>query len=97
MINLTELNLTKGQALARLYNAAKPIGLGRYAFDATEMTEATADELLEHSLYFDYLKGRVMKVNLATPELDERLYDRDNGTGAALAALTHQPTTEETT
>lgn len=34
--------------------------------------------------YFDYLYGRVMKVDLSSDEsFEERLYDRDNGTGAA--------------
>ena len=33
--------------------------------------------------YFDYLKGRVMKVEINGSMLDARLYDRDNGPGAA--------------
>jgi hypothetical protein len=36
---------------------------------------------------FDYLKGRVMKVNLTNDTLYTRLYDRDNGPGAARIAL----------
>ena len=40
------------------------------------------------SRYFDYLKGRVMKVNLEDPSgFEEWLYDRDNGTGAAQRAI----------
>lgn len=38
-------------------------------------------------IYFDYLQGRVMKVDLAGDELDPRLYDRDNGEGAARRAI----------
>ena len=38
-------------------------------------------------LYFDYLHGRVMKVDLSRDNLDPRLYDRDNGPGAAAIAL----------
>lgn len=34
------------------------------------------------SIYFDYLKGRVMKVELAGDDVDPWLYDRDNGQGA---------------
>lgn len=37
--------------------------------------------------YFDYLKGRVMKVSISGDSLDPRLYDRDNGQGAAARAL----------
>ena len=34
-------------------------------------------------IYFDYVKGRVMKVDLSGDEFSPRLYDRDNGQGAA--------------
>lgn len=36
-------------------------------------------------MYFDYYRGRPLKVNLDTigKEFDERLYDRDAGEGAA--------------
>ena len=38
--------------------------------------------------YFDYLKGRVMKVDLSEDDgFEEWLYDRDNGEGAAQSAL----------
>lgn len=39
--------------------------------------------------YFDYLRGRVMKVTIDRDggPLDPRLYDRDNGQGAAARAL----------
>lgn len=41
-----------------------------------------------HALHFDYLQGRVMKINLAERrDLSVRLYDRDNGAGAAARAL----------
>jgi hypothetical protein len=36
---------------------------------------------------FDYLKGRVMKVDLSGDEFDEGLYDRDVGDGAAARAI----------
>jgi len=47
------------------------------------MTTEEAASLLESHTYFDYLKGRVMKVDLSGDELDPWLYDRDNGHGAA--------------
>lgn len=34
-------------------------------------------------LFFDYLKGRVMKIDLSGDEVDTRLYNNDNGQGAA--------------
>ncbi len=37
--------------------------------------------------YFDYLNGRVMKVDISKNQLEERFYDRDNGQGAAARAL----------
>lgn len=39
------------------------------------------------NLYFDYLYGRVMKVNITHDEFDPWLYDRDNGNGAAQRAI----------
>ena len=41
----------------------------------------------DRKLYFDYLFGRVIKVDLSGNWFDERLYDRDNGIGAAQAAV----------
>lgn len=46
------------------------------------------DYIRRHALRFDYLSGRVMKINLAERrDLFVRLYDRDNGEGAAARAL----------
>lgn len=86
MINIQGLN--KAEVLAALYNASRPQGLGFLHFNPTAMTKEEAEKILNnHSPYFDYLAGRVMKISLASNELDERLYDRDNGPGAALRAL----------
>ena len=43
--------------------------------------------LLEKQTYFDYLYGRVLKVDLSGDGFDERLYDRDCGEGAAQRAV----------
>lgn len=81
----------KADVLAALYNRAKPQGMGFLHYDPTPMTREVAEEFLSapnESLYFDYLKGRVMKVDLRSDtEFSERLYDRDNGQGAAQAAI----------
>jgi hypothetical protein len=87
MISIEGLN--KAQVLAALYNASKPLGMGIIHFDPKDMTEEEAQKEIDirlefDSIYFDYLKGRVMKVDLTSDsEFDPYLYDRDNGEGAA--------------
>ena len=80
------INIAGRQAkvLAALYNGSKPLGMGILHFDPTPMTEAEAQALLDGGQkYFDYHKGRVMKVSLDGDTLETYLYDRDNGEGAA--------------
>lgn len=78
--------------LAALYNHSRPIGLGFLQATPEDMTTDEARELLgEPPTYFDYLKGRVMKISVGNASLDERLYDRDNGTGAAVSAIATIP------
>jgi hypothetical protein len=79
--------LDKGSVLAALYNASRPLGMGFMQYDPKPMQPEEATELLKRSTYFDYLKGRVMKVNLRGSTLDPALYDRDNGDGAAKRAI----------
>lgn len=80
--------LSKASVLAALYNCSHPLGLGFLQYTPENMTEQEASELLKHRDYFDYLKGRVMKVDLSGDDsFDERLYDRDNGIGAAQRAV----------
>lgn len=81
--------LNKADALADLYNNSRPLGMGFLHFDPQPMTSAEAAELLKTKTYFDYLKGRVMKVDLSGDELRTALYNRDNGDGAAERALAH--------
>lgn len=82
--------LSKAAVLAALYNASMPQGMGILHYDPQPMTEAEAAELLaeDREPYFDYLKGRVMKIKLdSDDEFDPWLYDRDNGPGAAERAI----------
>ena len=91
--------LDKAEVLAALYNAAKAQGMGLLHYTPEPMTIEQARELLgsrpdlaphaspRQRTYFDYVKGRVMKVELSGDELNTRLYDRDNGDGAAERAL----------
>lgn len=99
MINIKGLD--KAEVLAALYNSSRPLGMGYLHFDPTPMTKDQAQEFLDGTgetsepiqpnwrkdQHFDYLKGRVMKVDLSGDELHDGLYDRDNGTGAAYSAL----------
>ena len=84
MINIKD---RKPEVLAILYNNSKPLGMGFLHYDPKPMTVNEAKTLLEKGFHFDYLKGRVMKVDLSGDELDPWLYDRDNGQGAAQKAI----------
>lgn len=85
--------LDKAEVLAALYNNSKQQGMGFiHARGASGMTiEQAHAELEESKKYrfgsFDYLHGRVMKVNISGDTLDPWGYDRDNGAGAAARAL----------
>lgn len=92
-INLKGLN--KAAVLAALYNASKPQGMGFLHYDPTPMSVEEAEALLKQCTYFDYLKGRVMKVDLKGDTLDPWGYDRDNGEGAAEAAIQSLQSTED--
>lgn len=80
--------LDKAEVLVALYNNSRQQGMGFLNPSGREpLTKEQATELLKKTTYFDYLAGRVMKVELKGDTLDPRLYDRDNGTGAAASAL----------
>jgi hypothetical protein len=53
------------------------------------MTYEQAEDILSksHDKYFDYLKGRVMKIDLSGEMMDTWLYDRDNGQGSVKMVL----------
>lgn len=89
MIDLTKYD--KAEVLAILYNHSKPQGMGFLQADSNQMTKEEAQKLLDGYKYFDYLKGRIMKVDLSGNELDPALYDRDNGQGAAERAISFLP------
>lgn len=87
-MRISLVGLNRADVLRVLYNASRPQGLGFLQYESKPMTREEAEALLEKSKYFDYVKGRVLKVNLSTDELDPLLYDRDNGVGAAERAIT---------
>lgn len=90
--------LDKGAVLAALYNASQPLGMGFLHYDPALMTADEGRALVDDQMkrtsefgqpraYFDYLKGRVMKVEVSLDTLSPGGYDRDNGQGAARRAL----------
>lgn len=83
MSTISIKGLNKADVLAALYNASKPQGMGFMQYDPKPMTRETAEEYLKSTTYFDYLKGRVMKINLEGNEFDSWAYNRDNGANTA--------------
>ena len=80
--------LDKARVLKSLYDHSHVKGMGvMQAVPTGFVTVETCAKLLEAQTYFDYLYGRVIKVELSGDEFDERLYDRDCGDGAAQRAV----------
>lgn len=80
--------LDKARVLVALYNRSRIQGMGFIDPMANKgLTVEEAKVLLERQTYFDYLRGRVMKIDLKGDDLDPRLYDRDLGEGAAEYAI----------
>lgn len=78
--------LDKARVLKALYDHSHVQGLGALQASGPITVEHCAG-LLEKQTYFDYLYGRVLKVDLSGDEFDERLYDQDCGEGAAQRAV----------
>ncbi|MBI2462654.1 MAG: hypothetical protein HYV65_00180 [Candidatus Spechtbacteria bacterium] len=87
MSQISLQGLNKGNVLAALYNASRPQGMGFLQYDPKPMTLEEAEYLLQRMTDFDYIKGRVMKVDLSGDVLDTWGYDRGNGDGAAEQAI----------
>ncbi|MGL5936160.1 MAG: hypothetical protein ACRCZI_11140 [Cetobacterium sp.] len=80
--------LDKAAVLAALYNASKQQGAGfLHERGQRELTVSDArallSELTPSGYYFDYLHGRVMKIDISGDTLRTGLYNRDVGEGAA--------------
>jgi len=87
--------IDKADLLAALYNNASPLGMG-FLQARGQMSREGAVKLMEtgddtsrmfpgtkRHMYFDYVYGRPLKVNLAGDELETSLYNRDWGKDAA--------------
>jgi hypothetical protein len=81
--------LNKADVLRALYDNSRPLGLGFLHFIPGPMSREEAESIVEKnpSLCFDYVKGRVVKCDLSGDDMQVGLYDRDNGQGAAEAAI----------
>lgn len=79
--------LDKVKVLQALYEDARVQGLGFIHFVPGPLAYEEAKALLAAGTYFDYLKGRVMKIDLKGDEVETRLYNEDNGPGAAEQAI----------
>lgn len=81
------VGLDKAELLQALHARSKAQGMGilhdRGALTVEQCRDILARrEDLTLGTYFDYLEGRVMKIDVGGEELDTRLYDRDVGEGA---------------
>jgi hypothetical protein len=76
--------LDKAEVLTALFNGSQQLGLGFLQREGSiPMTVGEAQTYIDAGIVkFDYLKGRVMKIDISGPFVEERLYDRDNGEGA---------------
>jgi len=80
--------LDKAEVLKALYVHSHVQGMGfLQAVPAGTVTVDHCRDLLKQSTYFDYLYGRVLKVDLSSDAFDERLYERDNGPNSAAMAM----------
>jgi hypothetical protein len=95
MVNIK--GLKKAEVLSVLFNHSKIQGFNAQLFERglmgqpKNMTPAAAQSILDNmgdQKYFDYLNGKVMKVDLSSDvEFNEWGYDRDNGEGHAQRAI----------
>lgn len=88
-------DLDKAALLAALYNNSRPMGMGwLQARDGVMTVEQARAEIetgddsarmfgKQRELYFDYLRGRPLKIDLSGDVLRTWLYNRDNGRNAA--------------
>ena len=80
--------LDKAEVLHALYHRSHVQGLGiLQAIPAYTVEDARRDYEASDCKYFDYLYGRVLKVDLSKDSFDSWLYDRDNGIHAAEEAI----------
>ncbi len=86
MINIAGLD--KAEVLMALYQGSHQQGLGLFIRNRLSIDEARTLTAPGQNMYFDYVYGVVLKVDLRGDSFDPWLYDRDNGEGAAANIIT---------
>ena len=80
--------LDKVTIFRALYERAQPQGCSHLSYVPGPLRPDEARRLFDASNgIFSFVKGRLLKVDLSGAGLDTADYDRNNGPGAALAAL----------
>ena len=86
MINIKGLD--KAKVLKALYDHSHVQGMGiLHTMPEGTVTVEHCRQLINDNPYFDYLYGRVLKVDLSGDEFEEYCYDRDCGDGTAQIAV----------
>ena len=91
MVNIKGLN--KAEVLLALWKGSHAQGMSFLGMKngglTLEKAKGMVDEMKEHnhSLYFDYVMGHVIKCDITGDEFDDRLYDRDCGEGRAAEVI----------
>lgn len=83
----------KAAVFKALYDFAHPKGMGVFFNKPGDISIEQAREIVAQTMDFDYVGGRVMKVNISGDSFDSWLYDRDNGKGRAKKAIDTVPDT----
>ncbi len=81
--------MDKAVVLAALDNGTRAIGMGRLHDIGGNMSVDKARQIIGDNtrLYFDYVCGRPLKVDISGDSFDPRLYDRDAGSGVAALVI----------
>ena len=96
---MLEIEMSPAEVLCRLYSRAIcPGGMATLAYRPGNLSKPAAERIVkdrtreiggnQKSCYIDYLNGRIIKTDVMERPINPRLYDRDNGEGAMLDALT---------
>lgn len=83
----------KAAVLKALYDYAKPRGWRRLFNRPINITIEQARELIDITMNFDYVGGRVIKVDISGDSFNPWAYDRNNGEGRAQEAIATVPDT----
>lgn len=84
MIEVNIEGLDKAKLLMALFNNSFQQGMGvMHKEGAVPMNLEDAKNLVAKNTYYDYLRGRIMKVDIKGPMMFTAAYNRDVGHGEA--------------